>query len=183
VQRIDEFAKGLIAEKMTAKKRFKEAPSRDDRLRAGYAPIFNVWRTDADLRCWDLSMDPSDRKLGTLWGADPVNSNLGSIGFGRVVTPESWLSTWSGLSSNASFEKCGNSVEQETLLVEYTGDNAVFPADLDAIYNGLATSRKSRVKVRGNHHGLPLAAGEEPGQIKVGQSIQTWLRAHFPTTP
>jgi hypothetical protein len=182
VARIDNYAKSLIAEKMAAKKRFKEAPSREDRLLAGYAPIFNVWRTDADLRSWDLSMDPSDRLLGSLWGSDPVTSNLGSIGFSRVVTPESWLSTWSGLSSNASFEKCGSSVEQDALLVEYTGDNCVFPADLDAIYNGLRTSRKSRVKVRGNHHGMALTAEEESGQIKVGKTIQAWLRERFPTT-
>ncbi len=182
VERIDNYAKSLIAEKMAAKKRFKEAPSREDRLLAGYAPIFNVWRTDADLRSWDLAMDPSDRLLGTLWGSDPVTSNLGSIGFSRVVTPESWLSTWSGLSSNASFEKCGSSVEQDALLVEYTGDNCVFPADLDAIYNGLRTSRKSRVKVRGNHHGMALTAEEESGQIKAGKTIQAWLRERFPTT-
>ena len=182
VARLDSYALDLIQGKMSAKKRFKEAPNREDRLRAGFAPIFNVWRTDADLRAWDLSLDPSDRKLGSLWGGDPITSNLGSVGFARVVTPESWLSTWSGLSSNASFEKCGSSVEQEALLVEYTGDNCVFPADLDAIYNGLGASRKSRVKVRGNHHGMALAAGEESGQIKAGKSIQDWLREHFPTT-
>lgn len=182
VARIDAHALDLIKGKMGAKKRFKEAPNREDRLRAGFAPIFNVWRTDADLRAWDLSLDPSDRKLGSLWGGDPITSNLGSVGFGRVVTPESWLSTWSGLSSNASFEKCGCAVEQSTLMVEYSGDNCVFPSDLDTIFNGLGTGQKSRQSVRGNHHGLALATGEESGQIAAGKAIQAWLRDGFPTT-
>jgi hypothetical protein len=176
VEHIDAFAKMQIAEKMAARKRMKETPSREDKLRASYAPIFNVWRTDADLRCWDLSLDPSDRRVGSLWGADPAASNLGSVGFGRVVTPESWLSTWSGISSNASFEKCGASVEQPTLLVAYTGDNCVFPSDLSAIFSGLKTSEKTRIDVRGNHHGQALKTGEESGQSIAGIAIQTWLR-------
>ena len=180
VRKIDAYARGLIAEKMAAKKRFKETPSREDRMLSGYSPIFEVWRTDADLRAWDLSLDPSDRHVGSLWGRDPVVSNLGSVGFARVVTPESWLSTWSGLSSNASFNKCASSVEQPTLLLEYTGDNCVFPADLDAIYIGLRTNSKTRFKVRGNHHGLALGPDEISGQIKAGQHIQTWLKNNFP---
>jgi pimeloyl-ACP methyl ester carboxylesterase len=175
VEKLDAFSRDLIAEKMAARKRLKEAPNRDDKWRSSYAPVFNVWRTDADLRCWDLSLDPSDRRIGSLWGPDPTVSNLGSVGFARVVTPESWLSTWSGLSSNASFEKCGASVEQPTLLVAYTGDNCVFPSDLHTIFAGLQTSQKTRVNFRGNHHGLPLAAGEEPGQIQAGLAIQHWL--------
>jgi hypothetical protein len=176
VERLDQFAKALVAEKMAARKRMKEAPTREDKLQSSYAPIFNVWRTDADLRCWDLSLDPSDRRIGSLWGPDPAVSNLGSVGFGRVVTPESWLSTWSGLSSNASFEKCGASVEQPTLMVAYTGDNCVFPQDLKLVYEGLKTSQKSRVDVRGNHHGMALKPGEESGQILAGKEIQNWLR-------
>ena len=175
VEKLDAFSRDLIAEKMAARKRLKEAPNRDDKWRSSYAPVFNVWRTDADLRCWDLSLDPSDRRIGSLWGPDPTVSNLGSVGFARVVTPESWLSTWSGLSSNASFEKCGTSVEQPTLLVAYTGDNCVFPGDLKTLFDGLKTSQKTRVDVRGNHHGLPLAAGEEAGQIHAGLTIQHWL--------
>lgn len=175
VEKIDAFSRALIAEKIAARQRLKERPNRDDKWRSSYAPVFNVWRTDADLRCWDLSLDPSERRIGSLWGPDPTLSNLGSVGFGRVVTPESWLSTWSGLSSNASFDKCGSAVQQPTLLVAYTGDNCVFPSDVQTIFAGLQTSQKTRVDVRGNHHGLPLAPGDAPGQIAAGLAIQNWL--------
>ena len=179
VEKIDAQARNLIGEKLNAKSRYKEFNKKLDRIQASFSPVFNVWRTDADLRAWDLSLDPSDRKLGSLWGNDPFVSNWGSVGFGRVVTPESWLSTWSGITSNASFEKCGSSIEQPTLLIEYSGDNCVFPEDINQIFKQIKTKDKSRIKIRGNHHGLPLSTGEVSGQIKAGEFIQGWLKDKF----
>jgi hypothetical protein len=179
VARIDQQARELIYRRQSARARSKESPTRADRQIASYGPILTVWRTDADLRCWDTSLDPSDRLVGSLWGADPAVSNLGSVGFGRIVTPESWLSTWSGLSSNASLEKCAQSVVQPTLLIEYTGDNCVFPGDVDAIFEAFGASEKERHRVRGNHHGLPLDDSEVSGQVLAGQHLQTWLNANF----
>ena len=96
VERIDKKAKGQIAQRMAARGRNKTKPNSADALRGSLNSIFEVWRTDADPRCFDLTMDPSDRRWGTVWGADPIASNVGAVGFGRVCTPESWLSTWSG---------------------------------------------------------------------------------------
>ena len=148
-------------------------------MRAAHTPIFHVWRTDADPRCIDLSIDPSDRQPGSLWGSDLLASNFGSIGFARSCTAESWLSTWSGVSSNASFEKCGSAIVQPTLMIEYTGDSAVFPADAGQIYSSISSASKERHRVRGNHHGRALAAGEPLGQSVCGDIIQRWLRTQF----
>lgn len=178
-QKLDERAKAAIELKQAARARLKEKPNKQDKLIASYAPVFNVWRTDADLRCWDTSIDASDRRVGTLWGADPAVSNLGSVGFARVVTPESWLSTWSGLSSNASMSKCVGDIDLPVLLVEYTGDNCVFPSDVKAIYDGLKSTNKRHLRIRGNHHGMPLAEGEASGQIEAGNQIQDWLKTTF----
>lgn len=182
VQRLDERAKAALKNKALARKELKAlgegaAPSIRLRMQVAYTPIYQVWRTDADLRCWDLGLDPSDRQVGTLWGADPFVSNLGSVGFARLVTAESWLSTWSGISSNASFEKCGPELTQPTLMLEYTGDQAAFPSDMDAIYASIGSADKQRHKVRGNHHGMALAEGEASGQVLAGQMIQDWLRS------
>jgi pimeloyl-ACP methyl ester carboxylesterase len=178
-ERLDQRARDAIAEKRAALARLKEKPNKQDKLLASYAPIFQVWRTDADLRCWDTSIDSSDRLVGTLWGADPAVSNLGSVGFARNVTPESWLSTWSGLSSNAAMEKCVGAIDQPVLLIEYTGDNCVFPSDVNGIFAGLRSHQKHHERVRGNHHGMPLADGEASGQVIAGQLIQEWLKANF----
>ncbi len=177
VGRLDAKATQMVAVKADARKKVKDktATTAEKRI-AAYAPIFQISRTDADLRCWDTSIDPSDREVGSVWGRDPAASNLGSVGFARLVTPESWLSTWSGITSRASFELCGPELKLPTLVVEYTGDQAAFPSEMDAIYESLGTTEKSRVKVRGNHHGQALADGEETGQVLAGRQVQAWLR-------
>jgi hypothetical protein len=181
VTRLDEFARRIVADRQSARAKAKAGGNWAARVGAAYTPIFHVWRSDADPRCIDLSIDPSDRVAGSLWGADLLASNYGSIAFARSCTAESWLSSWSGLSCQASFERCGSSIQQPTLVVEYTGDQAVFPADADAIFQSLGVADKQRYRVRGNHHGRPLAKGEPLGQIACGAHIQTWLRDHFPT--
>src|SRR5262249_23518869 len=103
VARLDANAKELIAARLEARKKIKDGGGSEQLRRlASHTPIMTVWRTDADPRCFDLSIDPSDRAYGTLWGRDPRASNYGAVGFARNCTPEAWLSTWSGLSSNAA---------------------------------------------------------------------------------
>lgn len=180
VTRIDAHARALLQARQEARQRVKAGvASGADRQAAAHAPIFQVWRTDADLRSWDTSLDPSDRKTGSLWGRDPFVSNWGSVGFGRVVTPESWLSTWSGLSSNAALDKTLGALHQPTLLLEYTGDQCTFPADIEAIYRQIPGTDKQHLRVRGNHHGLALSGDEEPGQRIAGRHIVGWLREHM----
>ena len=50
-----------------------------DAVMAAFSPIFQVWRTDADPRCFDLSLDPSDRAYGTLWGANQTVSRIPTL--------------------------------------------------------------------------------------------------------
>ena len=176
VARIDAHAKAIIEERQRSRAAVRERSTLQSRIGAAHTPIFQVWRTDADLRCFDLHLDPSDRKWGTVWGADPFASNYGSVGFGRSCTAESWLSSWSGISSNASFEKCGPAIEQPTLMIDYTGDNTVFPSDSEAIFQSLRTSDKHRASIRGNHHGQALQQGEPSGQVLAGRTIQNFLR-------
>jgi hypothetical protein len=178
VERIDATARALVAAKSEARKRLKEKPSRDDAILAAYSPIFTVWRTDADPRCFDLSLEPSDRAYGTLWGANQTASNYGSVGFARVCTPESWLSNWSAISSNASIEKCAPSVRQPTLMIEYTGDNSVFPSEADFIFDQIGSSKKARKKIHGNHHGRPILPDAPNGQVEAGREIAVWLKQH-----
>ncbi|WP_321817727.1 MULTISPECIES: alpha/beta hydrolase [unclassified Paraburkholderia] len=181
-QRLDDFARQLIERKQAARRRLKgDAPTPADRRLAAHAPIFQVWRTDADLRAWDPSLDSSDRQAGSLWGNDPFVSNWGSVAFARVVTPESWLSTWSGLSSLASFEHCAASIVAPTLLLEYTGDQCAFPKDIEELFEKLGAADKTRIRVRGNHHGMALARGEPSGREIASRHIVEWLSVRFDT--
>lgn len=175
VARLDETARTLITTRMEAKKKAKAAPTDELRRQGAHTPIMTVWRTDADPRCFDLSLDPSDRAFGTLWGKDPLASNYGAVGFARNCTPDAWLSTWSALSSNAALVKTAPSINQPTLLIEYTGDASTFPGVARDIYGQIAASEKSHCRIRGDHHGRALAEGEEPGRYNAGREISRWL--------
>lgn len=179
VAKLDAVARDLIGARMEARKKTKDGG--DERLRriGAHTPIMTIWRTDADPRCFDLSIDPSDRAYGTLWGSDPRASNYGAVGFARNCTPEAWLSTWSGLSSNAALAKTGPSIGQPTLLVEYTGDVSTFPSVANEIFASIGSSQKAHIQLRGDHHGRALAPGETLGRTLAGQNVRHWLREHF----
>ncbi len=179
VARLDAIAKDLIATRLDARKKAKAGADEHLRRVGAHTAIMTVWRTDADPRCFDLSIDPSDRAYGTLWSKDPRASNYGAVGFARNCTPEAWLSTWSGLSSNAALAKTAPSIQQPTLLVEYTGDVSTFPSVAKEIFGAIGSSQKSHVRVRGDHHGRALTDGEELGRTLAGRKIAEWLRQHF----
>ena len=179
IERIDAAARASIKARLSEKKRIADG-GEGDAYRAAYSGVFNVWRTDADPRCFDISLDPSDRRWGSVWGANPTTSNVGSVGFARICTPESWLSTWSGLSSLASFDQCGAAIEQPVLLIYYTGDNSVFPSDAAAILDSIASADKQRRDIRGNHHGQSLRLDEQSGQEIAAEAAIGWLRERFP---
>lgn len=176
VQRLDDLARQLIERRQSARRQVKEgATGRALRLQAAHTPILTVWRTDADLRCLDLSLDPSDRAPGSIWGNDPLVSNYGAVGFGRLCSPESWLSTWSGLSSQAALEKTAPSITVSALLVEYTGDQTTFPNQVNEIFSWIGTRDKQHVRVRGDHHGRPVPGDDDSGRRGAAKEICRWL--------
>ena len=171
VERLDAIARERIAERLAARKS-------GDRRRGAYQSVMTVWRTDADLRCWDLRLDPSDRNFGSLWGRDPFQSNYGVIGFARLCTPESWLSTWSGVSSKAALSRTAPAIQQPAFMVHYTGDQTLFPGDAKEIFDAVGSPDKQIVAFRGDHHGRALAEGETDGRESAGKAIGAWLHAH-----
>ena len=93
----------------------------------------------------DLALDKSDRSYGSVYGPRPDVTNYGIVGFGRLTTPDAWLSTWSALSSNATIAKAGPDMTLPTLLISYTADNCVFPSDFDSIVETIASTNKAAV--------------------------------------
>jgi hypothetical protein len=99
--------------------------------------------------------------------------NYGAVGFGRVVAPEAWLSTWSGLSSRANIIETGSRMTLPALMVSYTGDHGIYPSDQKAIAASLATDRLTTLEVDADHYGFPPASGRE---VAVA-AIADWLGA------
>jgi hypothetical protein len=71
VARIDAHARELIAERMDAKERFKSSRRAADRRSSIMSKVITVYRTDADPRTVDLSLDRSDRPYGSIHGRRP----------------------------------------------------------------------------------------------------------------
>ena len=181
MERIDEQARALVAERDAAKRQFKATGAIADRRR-GIAPRFiTVHRTDADPRTVDLSLDPSERPYGSVFGRRPDLTNYGLIGFGRLTTIDAWLSTWSGLSSNAAFSRCGAEVTVPSLVIEFTGDQIGFPGVIGRIFGSLGGTDKTRVAVPGTHFGGAIAPGAPTGAALASATALEWLAERFPT--
>jgi len=175
VARIDAVARAHLARTAEARAAFKAGGAAADRRRALAPKVITVFRTDADPRTVDLSIDPSERPYGSLFGKRPDLIDYGQVGFGRLTTPEAWLSTWSGLSSNADFVRCAPGVTVPTLFVELTGDQAAFPADSRRMVAALGAADLTAVAVRGLHFGGAIAEGEPTGNELAAREIAAWL--------
>jgi pimeloyl-ACP methyl ester carboxylesterase len=89
-----------------------------------------VYRTLANPAYLDLSIDPSNRRPGSIFApADPIAGNYGPGGLARLMAPGAWLSTWSGLSSQADLPDTIGRVTIPTLIVFADGDCDIFPAE------------------------------------------------------
>ena len=96
---------------------------------------------------------------------------------GRLTTPEAWLSTWSGLSTNADFVRCAPGVSVPTLFVELSGDQAAFPSDSHRMVAALGSEDLTHVRVRGTHFGGAITTGEPTGNELAAAEIGAWAGA------
>ncbi|MFJ8748825.1 hypothetical protein ACIREO_05740 [Streptomyces sp. NPDC102441] len=176
VARIDERARTYVAEALAARRTVRSTGgTAADRRRSGTARLITVWRTDADLRAMDQDLDQSDRGYGSVYGAKPETTNYGIVGFGRLTTPDAWLSTWSALSSNASIEKAGPEMVLPSLLIAYTADNCVFPSDFESIVANIGSGDKRVGSVAADHYGNPVGEGRQ-GREDAAGILDAWLR-------
>lgn len=183
VARIDAVAREYLARTAEARTAFGVSGHPLDRRRSLAPRIITVFRTDADPRTVDLSLDTSERPYGSLFGKRPDLINYGLTGFGRLATPEAWLSTWSGLSSNADFVRCAPGVTVPTLFIELTGDQAAFPADSRRMTGALGAEDLTTATVRGLHFGGPIADGEPVGNELAATEIIAWLAKRYELIP
>jgi pimeloyl-ACP methyl ester carboxylesterase len=180
ITHIDAIARERAEEAAAHRVRFAATRDPKDRRLALAPRIITTYRTDADPRYVDLSLEPNDRHYGSLFGRRPDLTNYGLVGFGRLTTPDAWLSTWSALSSNALFERCAAGVTIPTLYIEFSGDAAAFPADADRMYAAIKSEDKTRDRVRGQHFGQPISPSEPTGYEAASKAATAWLTERYP---
>lgn len=179
VHRIDEAARQHVERARSANAAYDVGQDVPDRRRALSPRVIVVARTDADPRNVDLSLDPNQRPYGSLFGRRPDLTNYGLVGFGRLSTAEAWLSTWSATTTNADFLRNAPEVTVPSLLLEFTGDQASFPADIQAMAVALGSQELTVDAVDGTHFGGPLHRDGVPGAVLAARRIHTWLEARF----
>jgi hypothetical protein len=179
VRRIDDVAREMVAESQAANRAFKAGGDPRERRRALAPRLVVVYRTDADLRNVDLSLDPNARPYGSLFGRRPDLTNYGLVGFGRTSTAEAWLSTWSATTTNADFVRCAPGVTVPTLLLEFTGDQASYPADIASMADALGAEDLTVAAVDGTHFGGPLRPGGPTGASLAADRARVWLASRF----
>jgi pimeloyl-ACP methyl ester carboxylesterase len=103
-----------------------------------------IYRTLANPAYLDPTIDPSRRPLGSIFSpADPILGNYGPGGLARVMTPRAWLSTWSGLSSQADLPDTIQHIVIPTLIVYADGDCDIFPSEQQELLDKSAAKDKS----------------------------------------
>ena len=140
-----------------------------------------IHRTEANPAFTDPSITPSSRDYGSIFSPRPDLFNYCEGGFAKYMTPRGWLSTWSGLSSRAAVLDTIPKITVPTLVVNYTGDHSIYPADSEAILESAGAKDKQITHVDADHFGFPLASKpNQGGRAGAGKAIAAWLRDRFP---
>jgi pimeloyl-ACP methyl ester carboxylesterase len=135
-----------------------------------------IYRTLADPAYLDLSLDPDDRPLGSLFAfPDPFEANYGRGGLARVMTDRGWLSTWSGLSSGAKLADTAPHVTVPSLFLHPTADTEIRVRQAREIYDNLGAADKTYHEMKGAPHYL------EGHRREAMDLCVEWLRARYPS--
>src|SRR5690606_8989929 len=89
---------------------------------------FVVYRTVADPRMVDITLDPSDREPGSIYG-DPRVANEAVGPMGRYTSLRSWLSVWSPRHSNGNAIKNLPHVQAPIAIMSLTADQGSLASD------------------------------------------------------
>ena len=143
-----------------------------DRMSAGgaYDRVFNVFRTWADLRFLDLSIDPSDREVGCYFG-DPKVANYLPFGLATTNTLRAWLSMWSLSESQCRAQPHLARISQPSLVIQSSDDQGCYPSDARSIFGAVGAEDKMMKMIRGDHYlQRPVTARDETADI-----ISAWV--------
>lgn len=143
--------------------------------------VLVVHRTMADPAYADREIDPSDRDYGSLLSERPDLMNMTALGFARTVTPRAWLSTWSGLSSNADLVANVAGIAEPTLIVHAERDREIRPSDAALVLEACASKDKRLVIIAGARHYFEPEPGERdaPHVEAAMDAIVAWIQERF----
>jgi hypothetical protein len=188
--RIDAMAWALIREQRQSELRIESAGF--DKLdyneqafamrRAAMWRLMQLHRFDADPASVDLSLRPSDRSYGSLMSVRPDIINYAMAG-ARLFSPKVWLSSWSARYSRARLLDCLPKITVPSLILTYTGDNAIGPGVAELVHRESPAADKEFAAIVGDHFGYPVPSKPNQGGRAAAVKVMVdWLHQRFPST-
>lgn len=147
---------------------------------------FLIYRTLAEPRSLDPSLDASQRPLGSIFsfGRDPIVGNYGE-GLARSMSGRGWLSTWSGLSSRAELEHTLPGVAVPTHVICPLADLDIYPSECRQAFEWSGATDKVYSELPwAGHYLYPVgtegAALPHPQERAARELVLPWLRERWP---
>lgn len=187
-QRIDARARQDVARRMRYQAQmrepgFAELPLDEQnyitRMAAATQTIV-IYRTMADPALTDLSIKPNKRQILGLMQPDPQTANWTIPGFVQMMTPEGWLSTWSGLSTRCNMHRNVRNLTQPLLVINFEADVTILPFVAEGTYENAACADKTLARIDADHFAFKAEGPQNAGIPETGKVIVDWLRQRFP---
>jgi pimeloyl-ACP methyl ester carboxylesterase len=133
---------------------------------------FTVHGTVSDPRFLDVTLDPSDRRTVTPWGA-PAVATYSPVSLGHHSSFRSWLSQWSIDDSNGDGRVHAGRIGMPVLVVYGSADELCFPGQARELLEAVPHSRKLMRRVDGATH---YFEGRPDLVRQVAREIAEWSR-------
>ena len=134
---------------------------------------FVTYRTMADPRFLDPTLEPNGRKPGWSYLGHPETVNSGPAGLGRFSTLRSWLSQWSPAHSRANSLITARDISVPFLAIECGADDAVPQPHTAAVFAAVGSADREMKLVEGANHYFV----NQPERLATAAGIVSeWLR-------
>jgi alpha-beta hydrolase superfamily lysophospholipase len=135
---------------------------------------FVVHGTCADPRFLDLTIEPDDRSIGTLWG-DARAANYLPASLGHYSSWRSWLSQWGLTTTNCDGPLHLGRVSVPVLVMYGTADQACFRSDALSLYEAVRHSDRKLVALEKADH---YFTGRPDLLEQAVDTLTAWLAEH-----
>lgn len=195
-QRLVAIAKGRV-EEQNFYRRLMKSPgfkllSQQEQLmiqrRAEYEPLFIMYRTRADVRYYDTSIDPNDRAFGHYFAGFAENDinrsdlqNWAQEERLRCVTTRSFLSTES-IASNARLWDSLKKISVPVLVMNGTADPGIHPSEADRTFASVVSKDKERIWIVGANHGWQgegAKKGNGDQREQALRAVKAWIEKRW----
>lgn len=185
--RLEAIARQRVARRREAARRAGEAAERSlaqhFERRAQFPDHLRVVRTLAYPAFVDPSIEPEDERDVCSYNNDPRPDLANYRTFhSAYLTPEAYLSTWSGISGLARTADRLAEVSDPTLVVHYKGDSVCHIRDARAMFEASAAADKDLVLIPGaDHYGYRILGPHQRGDRVSGgtDAVVSWMEKRF----